>query len=112
MPENKQTLSLQCFERMGLFRYNSFDFLYTLLIAYNFQIALYARSFSSDLYGTNNNILFLYAFINMAMVMGMLPVVGVPLPFLSYGGTAMITLLVSQGLIFSVDLHKDIRVRR
>lgn len=88
-------------------------FLYTLLIAYNFQIALYARSQFGRLVAMGlTTTFFLYAFINMAMVMGMLPVVGVPLPFLSYGGTAMITLLVSQGLIFSVDLHKDIRVRR
>jgi rod shape determining protein RodA len=87
--------------------------LYALLIAFNFQIALNARSQFGRLVAIGlTTTFFLYAFINMAMVMGFLPVVGIPLPFISYGGTAMITLLASQGLIFSVDLHKDIRIRR
>ncbi len=50
--------------------------------------------------------LFIYVFINMSMVMGLVPVVGVPLPFVSYGGTALLTLLVSFGLLFGVDLQK------
>ncbi|MFZ9811506.1 MAG: FtsW/RodA/SpoVE family cell cycle protein, partial [Burkholderiaceae bacterium] len=45
---------------------------------------------------------FTYAFVNLAMVTGLLPVVGVPLPFVSYGGTALITLGVGLGLIMSV----------
>ncbi|MGQ9725298.1 MAG: rod shape-determining protein RodA [Tepidimonas sp.] len=49
---------------------------------------------------------FVYAFVNMGMVSGMLPVVGVPLPFLSYGGTAMVTLGASLGMILSVGRHK------
>ena len=49
--------------------------------------------------------LFLYAFINMAMVMGLMPVVGVPLPLISYGGTAMLTLLIGFGLVQSVSVH-------
>jgi rod shape determining protein RodA len=47
-------------------------------------------------------IIFTYAFVNLGMVSGILPVVGVPLPFLSYGGTAMLTLGVGMGLVFSV----------
>jgi rod shape determining protein RodA len=47
-------------------------------------------------------IIFTYAFVNLGMVTGILPVVGVPLPFLSYGGTAMVTLGVGMGLLFSV----------
>ena len=87
--------------------------LYALLIAFNFQVALNARTQFGRLVAIGlTTTFFLYAFINMAMVMGFLPVVGIPLPFISYGGTALITLLVSQGLIFSIDLHKDIRVRR
>ncbi len=49
---------------------------------------------------------FLYAFINMAMVMGILPVVGVPLPMISYGGTAMLTLMIGFGLIQSAAVHR------
>ena len=49
---------------------------------------------------------FLYAFINMAMVMGLLPVVGVPLPLVSYGGTSMLTLLIGFGFIQSASVHR------
>ena len=45
---------------------------------------------------------FTYAFVNMGMVSGILPVVGVPLPFISYGGTAMVTLGLGLGLLMSV----------
>ena len=87
--------------------------LYALLITFNFQVALNARTQFGRLVAIGlTTTFFLYAFINMAMVMGFVPVVGIPLPFISYGGTALITLLVSQGLIFSIDLHRDIRVRR
>jgi rod shape determining protein RodA len=48
----------------------------------------------------------------MAMVMGMLPVVGIPLPLISYGGTALLTLLIGQGLIFSIAIHHNIRIGR
>ena len=47
-------------------------------------------------------IFFTYAFVNMGMVSGILPVVGVPLPFLSYGGTAMVTLGLALGVLMSV----------
>ena len=46
--------------------------------------------------------IFTYAFVNLGMVTGLLPVVGVPLPFMSYGGTALITLGVGLGLIMSI----------
>ena len=49
---------------------------------------------------------FLYVFINVGMVTGILPVVGVPLPLISYGGTAMLTLLIGFGLILSVSIHR------
>jgi rod shape determining protein RodA len=47
-------------------------------------------------------IIFTYAFVNMGMVSGILPVVGVPLPFISYGGTAMVTLGLGLGILMSV----------
>lgn len=50
--------------------------------------------------------LFVYAFINMAMVMGLMPVVGLPLPFLSYGGTSLLTLMISLGLVLNMDLNR------
>jgi rod shape determining protein RodA len=50
--------------------------------------------------------IFVYAFVNMGMVSGILPVVGVPLPFVSYGGTAMITMGVGLGILMSVARSK------
>jgi rod shape determining protein RodA len=50
--------------------------------------------------------IFVYAFVNMGMVSGILPVVGVPLPFISYGGTAMITLGVALGILMSIAKSK------
>ena len=49
---------------------------------------------------------FTYAFVNMGMVSGILPVVGVPLPFLSYGGTALVTLCLGLGMLMSIQRHR------
>jgi len=54
----------------------------------------------------------LYVFINVAMVMGLIPVVGIPLPLVSYGGTAMLACLAGFGLIMSASIHKDARLAR
>ncbi len=51
-----------------------------------------------------------YIFVNIGMVSGILPVVGVPLPLISYGGTAMITLSISFGMIMSINTHKKLRI--
>jgi len=55
---------------------------------------------------------FLYVFINIAMVTGIFPVVGVPLPLISYGGTAMLTLMFGFGLVLSVYINRDARIGR
>ena len=49
---------------------------------------------------------FTYAFVNMGMVSGILPVVGVPLPFMSYGGTALVTLFLGLGILMSIQTHR------
>ena len=54
----------------------------------------------------------LYVFINVAMVMGLIPVVGIPLPLVSYGGTAILACLAGFGLIMSASIHKDARLAR
>ena len=56
--------------------------------------------------------LFIYVAINVSMVTGLIPVVGVPLPLISYGGTAMLTLVLSLGLLLSVDLHRHVGIPR
>ena len=66
-------------------------------------LAMHAPTmFSRLLAGAMSMIFFTYAFVNMGMVSGILPVVGVPLPFISYGGTAMVTLGMALGILMSV----------
>ena len=62
--------------------------------------------FSRLLAGSITLIFFTYAFVNMGMVSGILPVVGVPLPLLSYGGTALVTLGMGIGILMSISRQK------
>lgn len=78
--------------------------LYLLLIGRGFIIAMLAPTLATRLLaGAVSMIFFTYAFVNMGMVSGMLPVVGVPLPFISYGGTALVTLCIGIGILMSVE---------
>ncbi len=87
--------------------------LFLLLVAYGVAISLRCRSqFGRLLAAGITTSFFLYLFINVAMVMGLLPVVGVPLPLISYGGTAMLTVLIGFGLLMSVSLHRDTYINR
>ncbi|HIC82113.1 MAG TPA: rod shape-determining protein RodA [Kiloniellaceae bacterium] len=100
-------------EEFGLIGSLSLLGLYFLLLAYGFAIAFRARNQFARLLsiGLATN-LFLYVFINMAMVMGVFPVVGVPLPLVSYGGTALLTMMTAMGLIMSCYIHRDMRISR
>lgn len=77
--------------------------LYGSIIAYNYHVGLNTKDpFEQILcFGIATSI-FLYVFINIAMVVGLAPVVGIPLPFMSYGRTALISLFFSQGIILAV----------
>ena len=87
--------------------------IYLLLVAYGFSIALQSRSQFGRLAALGlTTTFFLYFFINIAMVTGLIPVVGVPLPLVSYGGTAMLTLMFSFGIIMGVYVHRDLSIRR
>ncbi|MDI1271914.1 MAG: rod shape-determining protein RodA [Polaromonas sp.] len=80
---------------------------FIFLIFRGLVIALEAPSlFSRLLAGAVTMIFFTYAFVNMGMVSGILPVVGVPLPFISYGGTAMVTLGLAVGILMSISKAK------
>jgi len=82
-------------------------FLYMALIARGLYIAANGATFFGRLLaGSLTLAFFTYAFVNIGMVSGILPVVGVPLPFMSYGGTALTTLGVAVGLIMSVARQK------
>lgn len=100
-------------EEFGLMGALGLIILYVLLIAYGYAIAARARNHFSRILALGfSSMLFIYMFINMAMVSGLIPVVGVPLPLVSYGGTAMMTLLVGFGLLMSVYIHRDVEVPR
>jgi len=87
--------------------------LYTLLLIYEIAISLRSRSHFGGLLAMGvTSTFFLYVFINMAMVMGLIPVVGVPLPLISYGGTAMMTLLFGFGLLMGAWVHRDVLIAR
>jgi rod shape determining protein RodA len=86
---------------------------YTVMLLYGFAIAASSRSYFGRLVAVGvSTTFFLYMFINMAMVMGLIPVVGVPLPLLSYGGTAMVTLMLGFGFLLSVYVHRDVILGR
>ncbi|MBK8906429.1 MAG: rod shape-determining protein RodA [Rhodospirillales bacterium] len=87
--------------------------LYLVVMAYGFAIALSSRNQFGRLLAVGlTTTFFLYVFINMAMVMGLIPVVGVPLPLISYGGTAMMALMIGFGLMLSVYVHRDVMIGR
>jgi rod shape determining protein RodA len=80
---------------------------FAFLILRGLAIAIEASTvFSRLLAGAITMIFFTYAFVNMGMVSGILPVVGVPLPFISYGGTAMVTLGMGLGILMSIAKTK------
>lgn len=82
-------------------------FLLVCLMIYFFYVGCSARnSFAKLLCIGLGLLLFLHTFINVAMVMGLVPVVGIPLPFISYGGSSMITFLISCGLIMSAMAYR------
>ncbi|MBD5801375.1 Rod shape-determining protein RodA [Azoarcus sp. Aa7] len=78
--------------------------IYVLLLLRGFYIAAMAPTLATRLLGgAITMIFFTYAFVNMGMVSGILPVVGVPLPFISYGGTALVTLCLGIGILMSIQ---------
>jgi rod shape determining protein RodA len=100
-------------EEAGLIGALALLFLFLVLIGYGVLFAVRARShFARLLAGGITVTVCLYVVINVAMVTGLIPVVGVPLPLISYGGTAMVTVLVGFGLILGADIHRDIAISR
>ena len=83
--------------------------LYLLLVGRGMMITVGASTLFSRLAaGAITLMFFTYAFVNMGMVSGVLPVVGVPLPLVSYGGTALISLFIGLGLLMSVQAHRKL----
>ncbi len=83
--------------------------LFSTIIARGLYITSQAKStFSRLLAGSITLTFFIYIFVNIGMVSGLLPVVGVPLPLISYGGTSMVTILLGFGILMSIHTHKNL----
>jgi rod shape determining protein RodA len=87
--------------------------LYLLVLVYGLSIALRCRhQFGRLLAMGITSGFFLSVFVNTAMVMGLIPVVGAPLPLISYGGSALMTILMGFGLVISAYIHRDAKIPR
>jgi rod shape determining protein RodA len=83
--------------------------IYLLIFIRSIYIAIQAQdTFSRLLAGSLSLTFFVYLFVNVGMVTGILPVVGVPLPLVSYGGTSMVTLLIGFGILMSIHTHRKL----
>ncbi|HEY9281175.1 MAG TPA: rod shape-determining protein RodA [Eoetvoesiella sp.] len=97
-------------EEFGLYGGVMLLVLYALLIIRGLAIAAKANTqFGRLMAGSMSMMFFVYVFVNVGMVMGILPVVGVPLPFMSYGGTALLTLGIACGMLMSISHYRPVR---
>ena len=110
VPERHTDFILAVFgEEFGLVGNIVLVLLYVLLIARGLMIAANASTvFARLTAGAITLTFFTYAFVNMGMVTGILPVVGVPLPMVSYGGTALLSILAGFGILMSISTHKQL----
>ncbi len=100
-------------EEFGLFGSLILYGLYMAILCYGVYIALKCTNFFGKILALGLTVNFsLYVFINMGMVMGIMPVVGIPLPLVSYGGTAMMTLFIGFGLMECVAINKEMVIGR
>lgn len=100
-------------EEWGLLGVSLLLSLYAFVILRGLYIAWYARdSFGQLMAGAITMSFFIYVFINIGMVSGLLPVVGVPLPIISYGGTSLVTLMLGFGILMSIHAEHKRRGKR
>ncbi|MBU6475983.1 MAG: rod shape-determining protein RodA [Alphaproteobacteria bacterium] len=114
LPEKQTDFIFTLFaEEWGLIGGLTLMALFMAIIAYGYFIALNCQNQYARLLGLGVIVnFFVYIFINIGMVMGLLPVVGVPLPLVSYGGTAMLSVLFGFGLLMSAHVHRDVKFTR
>jgi rod shape determining protein RodA len=110
LPERSTDFIFAVFgEEFGLAGAGILVVLYLLIIARGLMIAASASTmFARLVAGAVTLTFFTYAFVNMGMVTGILPVVGVPLPLISYGGTALLSILIGFGILMSIATHKQL----
>lgn len=96
-------------EEFGLLGICALLLIYFAIIARGIYIAINAQdTYSRLLAGALTLTFFVYVFVNIGMVSGILPVVGVPLPMVSYGGTSIVTLMASFGILMSIQTHRKL----
>jgi rod shape determining protein RodA len=110
VPERSTDFILAVFgEEFGLVGNIVLIALYVIIIGRGLMIAANASTvFARLIAGAITLTFFTYAFVNMGMVSGILPVVGVPLPMISYGGTALLSVLAGFGILMSISTHKQL----
>ncbi|MCK9606429.1 MAG: rod shape-determining protein RodA [Methylomonas sp.] len=110
LPESSTDFIFAVFaEEFGLFGCVGLLFLYLLVISRCFYIAVQSQdTYCRLLAGSLAFTFFVYVFVNIGMVIGILPVVGVPLPLVSYGGTSMVTLMAGFGILMSIHTHRKL----
>ena len=95
-------------EELGFFGSIVIILIFCILIGSIFKISFKVETlFSKVIVFGVGFLLFLYLSLNIGMVCGLLPVVGAPLPLISYGGTSLLTVLISVGVVLSINIHKD-----
>jgi len=100
-------------EEQGMMGALALVLLYTIILIYGYVFSASCRNQFGRLVGIGiTTTFFLYVFINIAMVTGLIPVVGVPLPLISYGGTAMLTLMIGFGLLIGSHINREALIGR
>jgi len=112
LPERSTDFIFAVFgEEFGLLGAILLILLYVAIIFRGLYIAVYAQdTYSRLLAGSLSLTFFVYLFVNTGMVIGLLPVVGVPLPLVSYGGTSLVTLMAAFGMLMSIQSHRRLLV--
>jgi rod shape determining protein RodA len=110
LPESSTDFIFAVFsEEFGLIGCIGLLLIYLFIFIRSIYIATQAQdTFSRLLAGSLAFTFFIYLFVNVGMVSGILPVVGVPLPLVSYGGTSMVTLLIGFGILMSIHTHRKL----
>jgi rod shape determining protein RodA len=100
-------------EEFGLMGVLGLLAIYAYIVVIGMLIAMRSQDcYTKLLAGSITLTFFVYVFVNMGMVSGLLPVVGVPLPLISYGGTSMVTLLAGFGILMAISTQKRILSRQ
>jgi rod shape determining protein RodA len=110
LPESSTDFIFAVFaEEFGLIGCIGLLTIYLLIFIRSIYMSIQAQdTFSRLLAGSLSLTFFIYLFVNVGMVTGILPVVGVPLPLVSYGGTSMVTLLIGFGILMSIHTHRKL----